>query len=210
MKKLNIKEIEKKLNKTVARNVISVGFDVAERFTGICILRADKENIYIEDLQLIETSSKADHFHRADHYVVALRKFKQGLEKYKGFKIQVIEQCYYGRNPETLIHLAHFGILTYTELKQMFDTFYYLGATTARATIKFNQKRQEEFGTLKADVYKRDTKDRKGKIKHRKGEKKKIKCKALVHDYLFTEFGLKFDSPDCADAFALALAGLLQ
>jgi len=209
-KKLNIIEIEKKLNKTVTRNIVSVGFDVAEHYTGICILRADYKNIYIENLQLIETNSKEDHFHRADHYIVALRKFKQSLEKYKGFKILVIERCYYGKNPETLIHLAHFGILTYSELKDLFNTYYYFGATTARSIIGFNQRRQEKCGTIKADAYKRDTKDKEGKIKHRKGDKKKIECKALVHDYLKTGFNIVIENKDEADAFILSFAGVLK
>lgn len=210
MNKLNIKDIEKKLNKVIRTNTVSIGFDVAEAYSGICILRTDKENIYIDSLQLIETSHKEDHFNRADHYISALEKFKQSLEKYKEYKILIIERCFFGRNPETLIHLAHFGILTYIVLKKEFDTYYYFGATTARSLIGFNQKKQEEKGTLKAEIYSRDTKDRKGKILHKKGEKKKIDCKSLVHNYLKTDFGLEFKSKDEADAFVLAFAGLLK
>lgn len=196
-----IKEIEKRLKKTISRNVFSVGFDTAEAFTGVCILRTDKENIYIENLQVIETSNKEDHFNRADHFVAALEKFKQTLNKYKGYKILVIERCFFGRNVETLIHLAHFGILTYTVLKKEFDTYYYFGATTARSIIGFNQRRQESLGNLKPHII------TKGK---NKGKEKKIDCKSLVHDYLKTDFGVTFDNKDKADAFVLALAGLLK
>jgi Holliday junction resolvasome RuvABC endonuclease subunit len=210
MIKLLIKDIEKKLNKQVARNVYSVGFDVAEKFTGVCILRTDKDNIYTEHTQVIETTEKEDHFHRASHYIASLEKFKQILDKYKGYKILVIERCFFGRNVETLIHLAHFGILTYIILKKEFDTYYYFGATTARSLIGFNQKRQEEKGNLKAEVYTRDTKNKQGKILHKKGEKKKIECKSLVHDYLKTDFKVEIKNKDEADAFVLALAGLLK
>jgi Holliday junction resolvasome RuvABC endonuclease subunit len=196
-----IKDIEKRLKKTIARNVFSVGFDTAEAFTGVCILRTDKENIYIENLQVIETSHKEDHFNRADHYVAALEKFKQTLEKYKGYKILIIERCFFGRNVETLIHLAHFGILTYIILKKEFDTYYYFGATTARSLIGFNQRRQEEKGNLKPHIITR------GK---NKGKEKKIDCKSLVHDYLKTDFKLEIENKDEADAFVLALAGLLK
>jgi Holliday junction resolvasome RuvABC endonuclease subunit len=196
-----IKDIEKRLKKTIARNVYSIGFDVAEAFTGICILRTDKDNIYLEYLQVIETSNKEDHFNRADHYIAALEKFKQTLDKYKGYKILVIERCYFGKNVETLIHLAHFGILTYIMLKKEFDTYYYLGATTARSIIGFNQRRQESLGNLKTHIITR------GK---NKGKVKKIDCKSLVHDYLKTDFNLTFKSKDEADAFILSLAGLLK
>jgi len=197
----DIKKIEKKLKKQIIRNTISIGFDVAEAFTGICILKADAKQVSIEHLQVIETSNKVDHFTRADHYVAALEKFKQTLEKYKGNKILIIERCFFGRNVETLIHLAHFGILTYIILKKEFDTYYYFGATTARSIIGFNQRRQEALGNLKPHVITRGKNE---------GKTKKIDCKSLVHDYLKTDFGLEFKSKDEADAFVLALAGLLK
>lgn len=196
-----IKDIENKLGKIIRKDCISVGFDVAEKFTGICILKTDKENIYIKNSQVIETTEKEDHFHRADHYVASLEKFKQTLQKFKDCKIMIIERCYYGKNVETLIHLAHFGILTYITLRKEFETYYYFGATTARSIIGFNQKRQEEKGNLTPHILTR------GK---NKGKTKKIDCKSLVHDYLKTDFGIEFKSKDEADAFVLALAGLLK
>ncbi len=210
MTKLDIKTIEKKTGRRIRYDTVSIGFDTAPAFTGICILKSDKKNVYIEHLEVLATSKKDDHFHRADHYTDALEKFKQFLGQYRCHRILVIERCYYGKNVESLIKLAHFGILTYHVLKKCFDTYYYYGATTARSIIGFNQKRQETEGTLKAKVYTRDTKDKKGKIKHKKGEKKKIKCKDLVHNYLETDFNVKIKNPDEADAFVLSLAGLLS
>lgn len=199
---IEISKIEKKLNKTIRKNCISIGFDVAEKFTGICVLQSDDKNIIDLSLSVIDTDSKEDHFHRADHYVASLEKFKQTISKYlKNYKILVIERCFFGQNVETLIHLAHFGILTYFILKKEFDTYYYFGATTARSMIGFNQKRQEEKTTLKKSIITR------GK---NKGKIKKIDCKSLVHDYLKTDFGVTFESKDIADAFVLALAGLLK
>lgn len=201
MKTLNIETIEKKLNKQIRRNAISIGIDVAERYTGICILKSNTKTVSIDHLQVIETSRKEDHFNRADHFVASLEKFRQGLNKYKGYKILVIERCYYGRNAETLIHLAHFGIITYIILKKEFDTYYYIGATTARSIIGFNQKSQEKLGNIKPKIITR------GK---NKGKPKKIKCKALVHDYLRTDFNVDIKNEDEADGFVLAFAGLLQ
>jgi len=196
-----IKEIEKRLGKTIRKNCVSIGFDVAEKYTGICILKVDNENISIKYTQVIETSDKEDHFHRADNYVFALEKLRQTIQKFKDSKIMVIERCFFGRNVETLIHLAHFGILTYITLRKEFDVYYYLGATTARSLIGFNQKKQEEKGTLKTQIITR------GK---NKGKMKKIDCKSLVHDYLKTDFEVKFKTKDEADAFVLAFAGLLK
>lgn len=201
MTKLLIKDIEKKLNKIITKNIISVGIDCAERFTGLCVLRTDDKTIYIESLQLIETSAKDDHFHRADHYIAALEKFKQSIVNYKEKKILIVERCFFGQNCETLIHLAHSGILAYATLRKEFDTYYYWGASTARSIIGFNQRKQEALGNIKGHVIS------KGK---NKGKVKKIDCKSLVHDYLKTDFNLTFESKDCADGFVLSLAGLLK
>ena len=207
---LDIKTIEKKLGKQVRQDAVAIGFDNAENLTGVCILRTDKEKIHLEHLQIITSNMKDDHFHKADRYVDSLNKFKQNLTKYKQHKILIVERCFFGRNVESLIHLAHFGILTYITLKDSINSYYYFGATTARSIIGFNQKKQKSKCTIKAKTYTRDTKNKKGKILHRKGEKKKISCKELVHDYLKTDFEIIISQPDEADAFVLALAGLLQ
>jgi len=213
MIKLDIKDIEQKTGKQVRHNAVSVGFDTAPAFTGICVLTSDTKNITIEHSQTIMTSAKDDHFRRAANYGDALEKFRQTLN-FKLHKIMVIERCFYSINAEVVIQLAHFGILTYYILKNYFDAHFYYGVSTVRSMIGFNQKHQQEHGTFKAKTYKRDTffmkGKKKGQIKHKKGEKKKIDCKTLVHNYLETDFGLRFDSPDEADAFVLALAGLLS
>lgn len=201
IKRTSIKLVEKKTQKKIRRNSFSVGIDVAEKYTGICIVKSDNNWIYIENLSVITTSEKEDHFNRADHFVAALEKFKQTLSSAVGFKIVVIERCFYGKNVETLIHLAHFGILAYIILKREFDTYYYYGASTARSIIGFNQRRQEALGNLQTRVI------TKGK---NKGNFKKIDCKSLVHDYLNTDFNLIISNKDEADAYVLALAGLLS
>ena len=198
---LSIKAVEEKTGKRIRHNAVSIGFDTAPGLTGICILKSTTDTITIEHLECLKTSHKDDHFRRADHYTNALEKFKQDLEKYPDFKMMVIERCYYGRNAEALIQLAHFGILTYHVLKKYFNEFFYYGATTARSIIGFKQKRQEKITTLKGKIITR------GK---NKGKRKKITCKELVHDYLKTDFGIKIKQPDEADAFVLALAGLLS
>jgi Holliday junction resolvasome RuvABC endonuclease subunit len=210
MEKLNIKKVEEKLGKTIRQNAISVGIDVAENLTGLALLRTDKEYIYIDYTDVIASNLKEDHFHRADNFISSLEKFKQVLSKYNGYKILCIERCFYGMgNPEVLIHLSHFGILAYATLKKEFDSWHYIGATTARSLIGFNQKKQEQNGTVKPTYYTRDTKDAKGKLKHKKGEAKKIDCKSLVHDYLKTDFGVEFESKDIADGWVLSMSGLL-
>lgn len=211
MKTLDISYIEKLTGKKIRRNCISVGFDVAPAYTGICILKTNTSKLYIESSEVIKGNPKEDHLHRIDHYEASLYKFKQSLDQYKNkYKLLIIEGCFFGKNAQTLIKLAHFGAVTYVTLKKNFDVVYYWGATTARSMIKFSQKKQQSKTTIKPKLYTRDTKDKKGKIKHHKGEEKPIECKTLVHDYLKTDFGVEFDTPDEADAFVLSLSGLLK
>ena len=207
---LKIKDIEKKLGKTIRKNALSIGIDIAEGTSGICFLRTDKDNIYIENTQVIETDKKQDTFHKADNLISSLEKLKQKISEYKEYKLLIIEDCFFGKSIETLKHLARFGILVYRELKKEVDIYYFIFPNTARSMIGFNQKKQESKGTLKAEIYTRDTKDKTGKIKHKKGEKKKISCKSLVMDYLKSDFGLEFKSEDEGDAFTLSLSGLLR
>lgn len=198
---LKIKDIEEKTGRRIRQNAISIGFDTAPGLTGIAILKATADIITLEHIEIIATSAKDDHLHRADHYVNSLKKFIPIIEKYKDFKVMVIEQCWYGKNVNSLIQLAQFGIITYITLKNYFNEYFYIGATTARSLIRFNQKRQEAKTTLKAKVI------TKGK---NKGTTKKISCKELVHDYLKTDLGVVIEQPDEADAMVLALAGLLS
>ena len=201
MIKLNIVSIEKKLNKRIRRNCISIGFDVAERFTGICILKVTEKEIIIESLEKIETNPKDDSFHRADNFINSLTKFQQEISKYNEFKILTIEDCYFGMNPETLKHLARFSILVYRELKNSCNAWYLLLPMSARSIIGFNQRKQEKLGNIKPHILTR------GK---NKGKEKKIACKDLVHDYLKTDFGVVIEDKDEADAFVLSLAGILK
>ena len=93
---LNIKEVEQKLNKKVRLNTVSIGWDVAEHFTGICILRTDTNTIYIENLQKIETNPKDDIKNRMSSFIGALDKFKQQIKKYKGYRMIIIEDSWFG------------------------------------------------------------------------------------------------------------------
>ena len=140
----------------------------------------------------------------------SLEKLKQDIDKYKEYKILIIEDCFFGQNINVLKHLARFGILVYRELKKNVDVYYFFFPIQARTMIGFNQKTQEKIGNVKAEVYTRDTKDKQGKIKHKKGDKKKVSCKDLIDDYLKTKFNVDIKEENERDAFVLALGGLLK
>ncbi|MFH0806056.1 MAG: hypothetical protein V1901_04225 [Patescibacteria group bacterium] len=207
MQTLKIEDIEKKINKKIRQNAVSIGFDVSEAYTGVCILRTDKEYIYIENLSVIETSSKDDIKNRMKYFVGAIGKFKQGLN-YKEYKIIVVEDSWMGKNVFTLKNLIRFSTLLWMLFYNECDYFYFLLPTSARSQIGFNKNKQIVVGNVSSGVYTRDTKNKQGKILHKKGEKKKIDIKLLIMDYLKQEFKVEIENSDKADAFVLALAGL--
>ncbi len=207
---LLIKDVEEVTGKKIRKNAVSCGWDVAEEFTGIAILRTDETKIYIEDLQKITTNSKDDIKHRMDGFIDSLDKFKQGV-KYKEFKINIVEDSWMGKNVFVLKNLVRFSTLIWREFRKESDYIDFLLPTSARSQIGFNKTEQLEVGNVKTEVYTRDTKSTKtGKILHKKGDKKKVDIKLLVQDYLKMAFGVDIEDNDEADGFVLALAGLLK
>jgi Holliday junction resolvasome RuvABC endonuclease subunit len=199
--KLKISDVEEKLGKKIRKEAVSLGFDVAERFTGYCSLQSNQTEITIEDIGVIETDTKQDTVHRMDCFLNSLEKFKQDWGKFKTFKIVVIEDCFMGMNVFTLKHLARFSALVYVSFRKQCDSLMFLMPNSARSIVGFNKNTQMKETKLEKKVI------TKGK---NKGKEKKIDLKKLVQEYLFTTFNIKLENPDQSDAFVLALAGLLK
>lgn len=200
MNKLSINLIEKKLNKKIRKDTVSIGFDVAEHYTGICVLKTNTNELIIESLQKITTNPKEDIINRMEYFINALEKFKQDLH-YKEFRIVVIEDCWFGMNVNTLKSLARFSTLIYVAFRKNCDYKFFILPNSARSQIGFNKNDQIAKGNVKVGIIS------KGK---NKGKPKKIDIKLLVQDYLKTEFGLIIKDLDEVDGFVLSLAGLLK
>ena len=199
---LNIRDIEQKLNKKVRLNTISIGFDVAEHFTGICVLRTDTKTIYIEDLQKIETNPKDDIKNRMSSFIGAIDKFKQQIKKYKGYRIIVIEDSWFGfGNVVVLKNLTRFATLLWNSFYKECDYIEFLLPTSARSQIRFNKNTQLEQTELPIEKFKR------GK---NIGKLKKVDIKKLIQEYLYKSFNIEIKDTDESDSFVLALAGLLR
>lgn len=197
--KLNIKNVESKLDRNIRRDAMSFGFDVAERSTGICVLTTNDKDIEVFLTDKIETNPKDDMCHRLDYFVMALDKFKQKLPIKKEWRINVIEQPFLGLNPYGYEALARFSTAVYLNFKKDVDYQVFLGANSARAKIGFNLNKEIEKQCIKP------SKISKGK---NKGKDKKIDNKLVIAGYLKRVFDINFSEHDIADAFVLALAGL--
>ena len=200
MIKLLISDIEKKTDKKVRKNCISIGFDTAESHTGICILEVNDKEVIIKSLEKINSNPKEDTVNRMEYFISALTKFKQELPKTSLYKIVIIEDTWFDKNPESLKHLTRFGTIVYIAFRKECDYKCFMMPNTARAKIGFNKKNEIEKSNIKAAIIS------KGK---NKGKEKPINIKECVQAYLKRVLTVDIPDNDEADAFVLALAGVL-
>lgn len=197
---LSIADIEKKTGKKVRKNCMVIGFDTAERHTGICILVVDSAEVSIKSLEKINSNPKEDTVNRMEYFISALMKFKQELPKKSEYRIVIIEDTWFDKNPETLKHLTRFGTIVYLAFRKDCDYKCFMAPSSARARVGFNKKTEIELSGIKANVISR------GK---NKGKEKAIDIKECIRAYLYRVFDLTIADDDEADAFVLALAGVL-
>jgi len=112
---LNIKELEKIFGYKILKNVISLGLDTATK-TGYAIaITNDKEvNISIGFIN-IDVSGIEDKYERNKIRYEAVFNNLKGLIKSE--YIVIIENVYFGRNPNTLIVLSRIGAIAWTLAK---------------------------------------------------------------------------------------------
>ena len=103
----------------------------------------------------------------------------------KQYKIDknVIEDCFFFRNVSTLKALARFGVLIYTNFKDISKETVFIMPTTARSRIGF----------------KKSGKDIKGKY-----------LKKEIMNYINGLLGTKIEDDDISDSIVLALCGLVE
>lgn len=198
---LDIKKIEKVLNKSIRHNSVSVGFDTADAHTGYALLRTDDKKLYIEKLSKINTNKKDDIKNRMNYFIDSLEDLKSEFIKYKEYKIVVIEDSFLGMNVFTMKDLIRFSTLIFVVYRKFCDYLFYIMPNSARSKIGFNKNEQLKVGNVKPKIIS------KGK---NKGKEKKVDIKLLVQDYLKIKFGLEIEDNDQADGFVLALCGLIK
>lgn len=178
--KILISKIEKKLNKKVKINYLSIGFDVAEIHTGICLLQTDSEYLYIKELDKININKDLDIISKMEEFLKQIKNLAIKYNKYKSNKkVVVIEDSWLKKNPWTFKILCRFSTLVYTVFREIINYQYFMQAITARSRIGFK------------------------KIENDK------KIKIQVKDYIKDKLELVFEDDDLLDGFVLALAGLI-
>ena len=185
IKKIKIKTVETFLGITLKSNIISIGWDVSMRSTGIAVIRTTDSYLIIEILDKIIISKNVEDKDALDLFIDQVDSFAKKISQIYKIDYNIIEDCFYGNNVRTLKALARHSALVYDRFRRLSRIQYFLLPTVARSRIKF------------------------------KKSSKKIKGHALkkeVIEYINVAIGLKLKSKDndICDSIVLALAGLKE
>ena len=183
IKKIKIKTVETFLGVRLKRNCISTGFDVSVRNTGIAVIRTTDSYLVIDRIHKITIPKNVVQIDALDLFINQLNEFAMEMSKTYKIDINIIEDCFMGKNVNTLKALARHSVLVYNKFKGLARKQEFMLPTVARSRIKF------------------------------KKSSKKIKGHALkkeLIEYVNLALGLKLKpkDTDIADAIVLSLAGL--
>jgi hypothetical protein len=205
IKKFNLDDIIDVVGSPIKKNTMSLGIDVAQIKTGMCLLRTDDKFLYIEGLYTLIAKKQKNTLHQmVDKYVHEAVQIREQLEKDSGkekqTKILIIEDCWFGKSVWTTKILAKFAVIVYLVFKKWATvTPDPIQPTTARKRVGFKQDTGEWHYQILADNSRKKVWDR-----------KPDDTKDQIYDYLAEELGVEIDDEDLADGFVLALAGLVE
>ena len=204
IQKLDIETICDNIEVEIKKNTISLGFDVAQNKTGVCLLRTDNQYLYIEALECICIKKGKKTLHQViDEFESKAQELKLQIEKLKlkcSNKILMIEDCWFGKSVWTTKILAKFAVLVYIIFKHWAtETPDPIQPITARNIIKF----PEDKGKFHFEE------DDNGK-KHKVWDIKPLDVKKQVQNYLSDELDVDIQDAELSDGFVLAFAGLID
>jgi len=115
IKKIKLRDIEEYIGRYLKRNVVSIGFDVATRNTGVAIIRTTDTYLILEQLHLIKCpklpkdATTKQMLSNVNLFLSQLDAFKQEITTKYFLNINRIEDCFFQKNPKTLKALARYG-----------------------------------------------------------------------------------------------------
>jgi Holliday junction resolvasome RuvABC endonuclease subunit len=185
---LTIDELSDILDIELKKNCISLGFDVAERVSGIVILRTDNKNIYLDKNTIVEIKNKGKgnlHNNIAEFYAKLfqlLLEFKNTYKINKEEKIVIIEDCWFGQSVWTTKVLSKFATVVFLVFKDWTNNIPDpIQPRSARSKVGFNTDKDS-----------------------------KLKIKEQIQNWLEDNLDITLEDDNEADAFILALCGLIN
>jgi Holliday junction resolvasome RuvABC endonuclease subunit len=126
MIKLDIKEIELKLNKRIKRDFSVIGWDTSSK-CGVCFGKTDDKTLEI-DYTFLE-------YDTSDHQKMYKQMYNDFGSLLSDEKLSIIEQVFVSFNPNVALLLARMGSLIMARCIEKKIPFQFLSAVSARANL---------------------------------------------------------------------------
>ena len=205
---LTLSEIYGILGKELKTNTVILGIDQAQNNTGLCLLRTTEDKLYVEDFWSIEMKGKGKgNLHKMLlHYKELCRNVRKDLpdveDLYK--RLVIIEDCYLGLSVWTTKVLSKYATVSYFVFRKWADNIPDpIQPLSVRKKVGFSQ----DCGKYHYEM----VKNRNGELKRKKiWDRKPLDLKEQIINFIENKFSLTVEDADLADAFMLALSGLVK
>lgn len=182
--RIKLETVEALLGISLYENMVSMGFDTSVHSTGIAIIRTTADSLILDTIHKITIPKEVIGNDALDLFIEQLDSFKEKVSRTYKVDVAIIEDCFFGKNVNTLKALARHGILVYDRFKRIAKESKFVMPKDARSRINFKKSSP--------------------KIK---GHQLKKEIIEYINNILDLE--LKVKDNDIADAIVLALAGLV-
>lgn len=204
---LTLAEVCGILNKEIRPNTLSLGIDGAQKHTGICLIRTTKDKFYVEDFWGIDMTGvgKGNLHPKLYDYLQLCKEVRADLPTFNQEynKRVIIEDCHLALNPWTMKVLAKYAVVTFFTFRKW--------ANEIPEPIQPLSVRKKVGFTADNGKYHYEMRDVKGTLKRRKiWDRKPIPLKDQIINFVEDNFGLVVDDDNLADAFILALSGVIE
>lgn len=135
MIKLDIKEIELKLNKRIKRNFSVIGWDTSSK-CGVCFGKTDDTSLEI-DYTFLE-------YDTSDHQKMYKQMYNDFGSLLTDENLSIIEQVYVAFNPNVALLLARMGSLIMANCIAKKIPFQFLSAISARSNLGIKTKKDKD------------------------------------------------------------------
>lgn len=135
MIKLDIKEIELKLNKRIKRNFSVIGWDTSSK-CGVCFGKTDDKTLEI-DYTFLE-------YDTSDHQKMYKQMYNDFGSLLTDENLSIIEQVYVAFNPNVALLLARMGSLIMANCIAKKIPFQFLSAISARSNLGIKTKKDKD------------------------------------------------------------------
>jgi len=153
------------------------------RETGVAVIRTTNNSLILEQTLKISVPKNIKLLDSIDLFISQLQNFKNKISKQYKIDKNIIEDCFFLRNVNTLKALSRFGVLIYTNFKDISKETVFVMPTTARSRIGF----------------KKSGKGIKGKY-----------LKKEIMNYINGLLLTKITDDDISDSVVLAICGLVE